>query len=313
MSLRRRNPYGFTLIELLVVIAIIAILAAILFPVFAQAREKARQATCLSNLNQIGLSANMYLQDYDETYFPAYSFSGTNSNPLLTALNTTCGGAISGAACSATFFISMLNPYVKDYHVYICPDTPNGWSEGYNGLPCGGGTGFNANAGCGGDGYGGEDSYGFNALWFSPVQNNVVTPVADASITRPSGTALLTDSSFFLAGPDVCNQSGFLTNAAPSGGGTVPTSSGGNADCSYAGTQPAYYSEMWANIGNANYSYSGATQTVANALVLGPERHSGQVNVEFADGHTKSMPYNQVVGNVCLWTTDSDAAHPWCQ
>src|SRR5437870_12262848 len=59
---------GFTLIELLVVIAIIAILAAILFPVFAQAREKARQTGCLSNTKQIGTAVNMYLQDYDETF-----------------------------------------------------------------------------------------------------------------------------------------------------------------------------------------------------------------------------------------------------
>src|ERR671916_3232132 len=64
----RTKRNGFTLIELLVVIAIIAILAAILFPVFAQAREKARQASCLSNVKQIGLAAMMYVQDYDETY-----------------------------------------------------------------------------------------------------------------------------------------------------------------------------------------------------------------------------------------------------
>ena len=65
---RRCSRYGFTLIELLVVIAIIAILAAILFPVFAQAREKARQASCLSNCKQLGLASNMYVQDYDETF-----------------------------------------------------------------------------------------------------------------------------------------------------------------------------------------------------------------------------------------------------
>src|SRR5438034_11408057 len=63
---------GFTLIELLVVIAIIAILAAILFPVFAQAREKARQTSCLSNLKQIGLASMMYRQHYDELFAPGY-------------------------------------------------------------------------------------------------------------------------------------------------------------------------------------------------------------------------------------------------
>ena len=66
--LQRRSTFGFTLIELLVVIAIIALLAAILFPVFAQARASARSSMCLSNVRQIGLADNMYLQDYDERF-----------------------------------------------------------------------------------------------------------------------------------------------------------------------------------------------------------------------------------------------------
>src|SRR5438477_6801050 len=76
----RRTGPGFTLIELLVVIAIIAILAGILFPVFAQAREKARQATCLSNSRNLGVATLLYAQDYDEQFplaaytLPTFSF-----------------------------------------------------------------------------------------------------------------------------------------------------------------------------------------------------------------------------------------------
>src|SRR5438552_8343561 len=85
----QRRIQGFTLIELLVVIAIIAILAAILFPVFAQAREKARAVSCLSNIKQLGLAVNMYVQDYDETYPIAcpndwwYYIWGVNVQPYI--------------------------------------------------------------------------------------------------------------------------------------------------------------------------------------------------------------------------------------
>ena len=82
--LNRRSPQraGFTLIELLVVIAIIAILAAILFPVFAQAREKARQSTCISNLNQIGKALIMYQSDYDSTV-SALTAGNRNANRIV--------------------------------------------------------------------------------------------------------------------------------------------------------------------------------------------------------------------------------------
>ena len=97
-----RQNKAFTLIELLVVIAIIAILAAILFPVFAQAREKARQTACLSNLRQVGLSVQMYAQDYDEQI-----------------ARTELGGDIDDA--HEYYWGDMLQPYTKNWQMLTCP------------------------------------------------------------------------------------------------------------------------------------------------------------------------------------------------
>ena len=96
-----RGRRGFTLIELLVVIAIIAILAAILFPVFARAREKARQASCLSNVKQLGLGFMMYSSDYDETMMSSYLGNARPDAP--------------------TEWPDLLYPYVKNAQVFSCP------------------------------------------------------------------------------------------------------------------------------------------------------------------------------------------------
>jgi prepilin-type N-terminal cleavage/methylation domain-containing protein len=129
-----KRKHGFTLIELLVVIAIIAILAAILFPVFAQAREKARQVGCLSNLKQMGTATMMYVQDYDETYpsHLALSIPGPLYNTDWDAwhkakIAPTFGISATGGSYVADSSVAeQLYPYVKNLQVYLCTDDPSG-------------------------------------------------------------------------------------------------------------------------------------------------------------------------------------------
>lgn len=115
-DLKRRVRGGFTLIELLVVIAIIAILAAILFPVFARAREKARSASCLSNLKQAGMGVLMYSQDYDEMF---RGWRGYVLHPSAHPCNLEGSGV---------WFHHLIQPYVRNWQIFICPSTL--WQHG---------------------------------------------------------------------------------------------------------------------------------------------------------------------------------------
>jgi prepilin-type N-terminal cleavage/methylation domain-containing protein/prepilin-type processing-associated H-X9-DG protein len=118
--LKHRRASGFTLIELLVVIAIIAILAAILFPVFAQAREKARQANCLSNMKQISLGWQMYMQDYDETWIFRVGGAAVGKGDA-------CSWRwICGANRPIFNWWDVVQPYTKNNQIVACPSAPPG-------------------------------------------------------------------------------------------------------------------------------------------------------------------------------------------
>jgi len=255
---RTANRSGFTLIELLVVIAIIAILAAILFPVFAQAREKARQASCISNLKQISTAIIMYTQDYDEK-FPLF-FAGQCArvtNPLNA--NDTPGGSAGPGRWN--MWQNQIYPYLKNWDVYGCPsDTvaaSTNTTEKFYDLSYGYNYGYLSKlettadpSGCG------------TTQWFSGVSQAVVQ--------RPANIVMVIDTGGRAAFPGGSTLGSMVNppDAWPSdyyfyGPDTVGW--GKNCGNYYAGTGGA----KWSNTGGFAW------------------RHQEGGNVAFTDGHTK--------------------------
>jgi prepilin-type N-terminal cleavage/methylation domain-containing protein/prepilin-type processing-associated H-X9-DG protein len=172
LSLRR----GFTLIELLVVIAIIAILAAILFPVFAQARESARQTTCLSNIKQIALANNMYLQDSDEVFVPV---GGSIEQPWPATGRLTANGLKPFNGWSMN-----LLPYIKSRDLFQCPSMDKTFSgrgdcAAFNGQRMTNHYAYNYFLGA-------DDTYPFGDYYRVPDGTVFESPISLAAVSQPA-------------------------------------------------------------------------------------------------------------------------------
>jgi prepilin-type N-terminal cleavage/methylation domain-containing protein/prepilin-type processing-associated H-X9-DG protein len=265
----RRNAQkrAFTLIELLVVIAIIAILAAILFPVFAQAREKARQTSCLSNMKQLGLATLMYVQDYDETTPIGRTWS---TNPA--------GGFQPGWA-------NVIEPYMKNIGILRCPSDSG--VDGNN-APSGGlgpWISYAANALCGG--YAGVTdntnigAFGCGMPWASRTETGVTL----AAFSRPADTILIgekhsTDCAATLTPGWNLNRplfhptSMFLWDPVNTGD---------------------FYGWIGGNIPNGTRSRTAAYPNSVNGGVSA--KHAGMANFVFSDGHAKAFRPEQTNPN----------------
>ena len=297
----RRVNSGFTLIELLVVIAIIAILAAILFPVFARARENARRSSCLNNLKQLALGFAQYTQDHDGVYPYCQDELRDGSEPYANYLYYLKQVANDERPVT---WPAKLDPYIKNRQVFTCPSIA--WKAG---------TGFNCNGEVYGvkkyqwrdgdpvirdlhTGYGTNHdsrfvSYGYNvaylggfryygALSCQHVDNGEYNkPAKDASLARPASTILLLDHGITHAGV---------------------WSSLYAADAMYiTSTTPDDVGEMC----NADGSYDAYDSL--------PTRHFNGNNVAFCDGHVKWLKKSVIAyrkAGIGCWGGGDDGSDP---
>jgi len=296
-SRQPRKATGFTLIELLVVIAIIAILAAILFPVFAQAREKARATSCLSNVKQLTLGFMMYVQDYDE-YFPHWNW--THNSDFGTGDPTTKG-------VYSTVWFNAIYPYVKNGQVYTCPDDnlriapstcTNGDSGGIGGW----------SQGCGHDDMlaKGIDpaivdqpmSYGVNEpLHFGELGNpqpDGFSPTGLAKLDKPAQTMLVADSVWPTTG-SAFNGDGTWTR--------TPDPNDPNDNAHYCLINRVAFAQD----PSVQYDYNaglacGTPPDDFKASADSKSCHSAGENIGFADGHSKWMRNSRITNDLYAGT-----------
>ena len=251
--MKNRRLHGFTLIELLVVIAIIAILAAILFPVFAQAREKARQTACLSNMKQIGTGLMMYTQDFDETY-PILAYKPSNYKPAPNdswyfTYREAIGPYIKNGIQTVTWITADGSPTtLANSGLWNCPDAANGVYRSYGAH---------------------DRVIGYLASGNGNVKFN---PVKMATVGN-TGSVVVVGELGVVASWGVCSDA-LNTDPYWQGGKSWPPQfEGPNSGAQWGSKDPVD--------DPVNHGYPATT--------MPRYRHSGTANFAFADGHAKAI------------------------
>lgn len=252
-SVSTESPRGFTLIELLVVIAIVAILAAFLFPVFAQARGKARQSSCMSNMKQLGLGVTQYAQDYDGL-FPRSQSSGSSANLWSNSWAVTS------------------QPYVKSFDVYRCPSDPDTAIQDASWAWAGIGISYASNS------YLKRDNGSVQPVTIGPFGMGagnqmsdywVTESLSDADISRPADSILIAErhNGDVRKAGSPCNCTNYYSGL----GGTLGASISG----------------IPVKIPDGTIAATTAYPDGPNGGVSVP--HNGMANFAFVDGHVKAM------------------------
>lgn len=280
---------GFTLIELLVVIAIIAILAAILFPVFAQARLAAKKTQGLTQAKQIGIATQLYIGDSDDIFFP---YRVSTPNPAYAACvaagRANCNTTFGTNTRPLTFWSQLLQPYIKNKDIFKSPNKPNAWvDEDVNG----GDTEAPFRS------YGGNNSYGLNTVIFEAD----ISPLGLGAIENTSNTLVIVDASYYNVLPKF---NGLLRKFA---GFPTYTSA-----CTSSSRQ-----RYWKNLGNSYlFRWSGsaaAEPTDAEAAKLIEARWGGVLNVIMADTSAKARPAKTVSDELLKPNVTDSMWDPWKQ
>ncbi|MBC7807748.1 MAG: DUF1559 domain-containing protein [Akkermansiaceae bacterium] len=250
---------GFTLIELLVVIAIIALLAAVLFPVFAQAREKARQTACVSNIKQLGLAFAQYAQDYDDMHPVACPSKGF-------------GGIVGGWWGEGWAYA--IQPYTKTYKIYICP-TDGEDAVLYEGWPAPvASMSYAANAYCKNVENGRYGAIPIGGEWMFDENGGIKEPyrnIGTMDISRPAETVLFGE-----------RHNADLRSHGKDGQGVL-----GYPPFTGVDSMDAWFGPSQIPVGTATAAWPRGKHGTMTA------KHSGMSNIAFVDGHVKSVKPEQ--------------------